>query len=150
MLACVHFSELYCLVLWPEEESTTIVLKRDVVGTRSVELGEERQVKVGLNQYTGKILAIGMLPGSLNSYNYNYIYIHVHVGDKEQMEHEELKFLDTDKGNTELYLEDVENSKYMYLYKLCTARNYCLLLQGHHQQRKRKQTKKVHVKKKKQ
>ena len=47
------------------------------------------------------------------------------VGDKEQMEQEEIKFLrdnhceDTEQdngGNKDLYLEGVENSKYMYMY----------------------------------
>ena len=50
-------AEFYCLILWPEEGSVTVVPESVVVG--DVALGKECQIKMGHKKYTGQILAVG-------------------------------------------------------------------------------------------
>ena len=50
-------AESYCLILWPEQRSVTVVPESVVLG--DVALGKECQVKMGRKKYTGQILAVG-------------------------------------------------------------------------------------------
>ena len=48
----------HCLVYWMEEDSVTVVKRRQVIGENE-EVGEERSVKWGRKSYKAKIAALG-------------------------------------------------------------------------------------------
>ena len=54
----VSNAESYCLILWPEEKSVSVVPEFVVLG--DVVLGKECQINIGRKKYTGQILALGM------------------------------------------------------------------------------------------
>ena len=69
-LLCIHLTRMiantllftssagsYCLILWLDERSVTVVPESVVLGY--VALGKECQVKLGHKKYTGQILAVG-------------------------------------------------------------------------------------------
>ena len=58
MRTCHSCVESYCLILWPEEDSVSVVSESAVLGSLTV--GNNCQVKMGHNKYNGRILAVGM------------------------------------------------------------------------------------------